>query len=621
MSITDDIRQRLDIVQIVSEYVSLHKSGRNFKALCPFHNEKSPSFFVFPDRQSWHCFGACGTGGDIFSFVMKKESLDFGQAVRSLAAKAGVTMTTQHAPNREADSAAKERLFTINEAAAEYYHHLLLNTKPGKIARDYVTQRGLSPQTIKDFQLGYSPEAWENLLQYLSEKGFKEEELLAAGLLVEREAKGSYDRFRNRLMFPIKDSQSRVIGFGARALDESMPKYLNSPQTLIFDKSSTLYGIDRGKTAIRQKDQAVVVEGYMDVIIAHQYGWQNVIGFMGTALTEQQLASVRKLTNNVILALDADEAGKEAILRSGEIVERVMPVSKDKADKKYDISKAAEVQILVLPQSKDPDEIIKENISQWQTLVTNAKPRVDFIFESIAAKVDPNNAKDKALAVENLLPLLSEMDSPIRQAHYVERLARLLSIDEQAVGAALRKFQIIEKRRRTNRSLARLAPAVSTSPTRNAIEEYCLALLLQYPGLKRDSEKLMPDYFENCENRELFSKWKHSEKLDSFKDNLDATLHEYADNLLAKDFPPPIRDSETARQQALNDCILRLREKWLKTLEAKKKELLSTEAETGGITAQLAKLKEQGIEESKQLKEVFIKQRHEHRSLSGSKEE
>jgi DNA primase len=621
MSSIDEVKQRLDIVQVVSEYVSLRKSGRNFKALCPFHNEKSPSFFIFPERQSWHCFGACGTGGDIITFVMKKEGLDFGQALRVLAAKAGVTLVTQSISNKKIDNTAKERLFAINEAAAEYYHHLLLNAASAKRARDYATQRGLSPQTIKDFQLGYSPEGWEALRQYLMEKGYEEDELIAGGLLVKREDKGSYDRFRDRLMFPIRDIQSRVIGFGARALDDSLPKYLNSPQTLVFDKSSTLYGIDRAKTAIRQKDQAIIVEGYVDVIMVHQYGWQNVIAFMGTALTEKQLSAVQKLTNNVILALDADEAGKEAIFRSGETVDRVLPVSKSESSEKYDVSKAAEAKILVLPQGKDPDEVIKEDISQWATLVRDAKPMVDFIFENEVAKVDADKVADKVLVLEKLLPLLYQIKDPIRQLHYIEKLARLLRTDEQSVGYALRKFKLAQQKRWLRPNLKGLTPATLVAQKSNPIEEYCLALLLQYQDLKPDSEKLMPDYFEDCGNRELFLKWQHNDTLDFLKDHLDVTLHEYVDTLLAKDFPPPVKDSETARQKTLNDCILRLQEKWLKNMEAKKEQLLLTEAESGGTAAQLAKLKEQGIEESKQLKEVFIKQRHKHKSLAGSKEE
>jgi DNA primase len=298
MSVIDDVKQRLDVVQIVSEYVKLQKAGRNYKSACPFHSEKNPSFFVFPERQSWHCFGACGTGGDIFSFVMKKEGIDFAQALRLLANKAGVTLVAQATPQRQAQNKERERLFEINEATAEYYHHVLLNASVAETARNYVSRRGLSQETIKNFQLGFAPEGWDTLKQYLKGKGYVEAELLAAGLLVERDDKNNYDRFRNRLMFPIRNIQGNVLGFGGRALDDSLPKYLNSPQTPVFDKSSSLYGIDRAKTAIRQKDQAVIVEGYIDVLAAHQNGYNNVIASMGTAMTDKQLTILKGLTRN-----------------------------------------------------------------------------------------------------------------------------------------------------------------------------------------------------------------------------------------------------------------------------------------------------------------------------------
>ncbi|MFC2050777.1 DNA primase, partial [Chloroflexota bacterium] len=242
MSVIDDVKQRLDIVQVVSEYTKLQKSGRNYKALCPFHSEKTPSFFVFPERQSWHCFGACGTGGDIFSFIMKKEGVDFTQALHILANKAGISLAAMTTPEKQTQNKERERLFEINEAAAEYYHHLLLNTSAGEIARNYVAKRELSPETIKNFQLGFAPDGWETIKQYLKDKGYEEADLLAAGLLVEKDDKNSYDRFRSRLIFPIRNTQGKAIGFGGRALDDSLPKYLNSPQTPIFDKSSNLYG-------------------------------------------------------------------------------------------------------------------------------------------------------------------------------------------------------------------------------------------------------------------------------------------------------------------------------------------------------------------------------------------
>jgi DNA primase len=288
MSVITEVKQRLDIVELVSEYVTLQKAGRNFKALCPFHSEKHPSFFVFPAQQSWHCFGACGTGGDIFSFIMKKEGIDFGQALRLLAQRGGITLGPLEAPGKAVDE-KKERLFQINEAATEYYHHLLSSTKAGEAARSYLARRKVMPETIKEFRLGFSPDAWETIKDYLLGKGYTEKELVEAGLIIEKEEGGSYDRFRNRLVFPICDIQGRVTGFGARVLDDSLPKYINSSQTSIFDKSSSLYGVDRAKSAIRKENLAIIVEGYTDVLTAHQHSWQNVVGSMGTSLTGKQV--------------------------------------------------------------------------------------------------------------------------------------------------------------------------------------------------------------------------------------------------------------------------------------------------------------------------------------------
>ena len=614
MSVIDDVKQRLDIVQVVSEYTKLQKSGRNYKAACPFHSEKNPSFFVFPDRQSWHCFGACGTGGDIFSFIMKKEGIDFGQALQLLANKAGVSLAAQTTPERQTQNKERERLFEINEAAAEYYHHALQSSSKGEMARGYVAKRGLSAETIKSFQLGFAPEGWDTIKQYLKGKGYGEAELLAAGLLVERDDGNNYDRFRNRLMFPIRNIQGKVIGLGGRALDDSPSKYINSPQTAVFDKSSSLYGIDRAKTAIRQKDQVIIVEGYMDALTAHQHRYDNVVASMGTAITDKQLAILKNLTRNLILALDADTAGEEAISRSGEILDKMLPVLPSFYGwVRYEDAHNAEVKILILPQGKDPDELITEDTSQWQKLITDAKPMVDFIFESVTAKVDLTSAMDKSSTVERLLPLLSEMKDPLRQAHYVERLARLLRIDEHTLGDALKKFRAIERKRKATKDIKAFKPLMPTITSSSPLEQYCLALLLQYPELKSESTGLSPDYFENTENRELFVKWQQSNDLDSLKNSLDGTLQEYLENLLAKTLLPVIKENETNRHETFNDCVTRLQEKRLKSLETKKQELLTIEAETGGVEAQLAKLEEQGLEVSKQLKEVFNKLDHRRR--------
>ena len=615
MSVIDDVKQRLDIVQLVSEYTKLQKSGRNYKTSCPFHSEKTPSFFVFPERQSWHCFGACGTGGDIFSFIMKKEGIDFGQALQLLANKAGVSLVAPTTTDRQTQNKERERLLEINEAAAEYYHHVLQTSSKGEAARDYVAKRGLSPETIKKFQLGFAPEGWDTLKQFLKGKGHEETELLTAGLLVEREDKNNYDRFRNRLIFPIRNIQGKVIGFGGRALDDSLPKYLNSPQTPVFDKSSSLYGIDRAKTAIRQKDQAVIVEGYMDALTAHQHGHDNVIASMGTAMTDKQLTILKNLTRNLILALDADTAGEEAVSRSGEMLDKMLPVpSSFYGWVKYEDAHNAEVKILVLPQGKDPDELIKENASQWQKLIMNAKPMIDFIFENVTAKVDLSSARDKSLATEKLLPLLFEMKDPLRQAHYLERLARLLKVDEHVLGDALKKFRATERKRKATKNIKAYTPIVPAIISSNPLEQYCLALLFQFPELKAESPGLSPDYFENSENRELFAKWQQSNDIASLENSLDSALQEYLESLLAKTLSPHfLKENEAARRETFNDCVNLLRKNMLKNLEVKKQELFR-EAQMGGIEAHLAKVDEQGIEVSKQLKDVFIKLDHRQRS-------
>jgi DNA primase len=614
MSVIDDVKQRLDIVQVVSEYTKLQKSGRNYKASCPFHSEKTPSFFVFPERQSWHCFGACGTGGDIFSFIMKKEGVDFGQALQLLANKAGIPLVAPTTPERQTQNKERERLFEINEATAEYYHHVLQSSSKGETARGYVAQRGLSAETMKNFQLGFAPEGWDAIKQYLKGKGYEEAELLAAGLLVERDDKNSYDRFRNRLIFPIRNIQGKVIGFGGRALDDSLPKYLNSPQTPVFDKSSSLYGIDHAKTAIRKKDQAVIVEGYMDVLTAHQHGYDNVVASMGTAITDKQLPVLKNLTRNLILALDADTAGEEAVSRSGEMVDKMLPVPPSFYGwVKYEDAHNAEVKILVLPKGKDPDELIAEDASLWQKLIMDARPMVDFIFENVTAKVDLTSARDKSSAVERLMPLLFEMKDPLRQAHYAERLARLLKIDEHVLGDALKKSRADERKRRATRSVKALTPVTPAIISSSPLEQYCLALLLQYPELKAESAGLSPDHFENTENRELFVKWQQSDDLVSLRNSLDTALQEYLESLMARVFPPTLKESEAVRHETMNDCVIRLQERRLRNLETKKQELLAIEAEIGGTAAQLAKLEEQGIEGSKQLKDVFIKLDHRRR--------
>ncbi|OGO07189.1 MAG: DNA primase, partial [Chloroflexi bacterium RBG_13_57_8] len=319
----------------------------------------------------------------------------------------------------------KEPYFSVNEAAALYFHNLLLNSPAAARAKNYVEKRGFTLKTIGDFHLGYSLDSWDALKNYLKEKGHGEETASAAGLLVKGEDGRTYDRFRGKLMIPIRDIRGRVTGFGARVLDDSLPKYVNSPQGPTFDKSGTLYGIDRAAAAVRKQDRAIIMEGYMDVIMAHQCGVANAVASMGTAITETQVNILKKLSKNLVLSLDADAAGEEAMLRTVG----------------YENLLNAEMRVILLPAGKDPDEVIKEDPGRWEGLVAKAVPLVDFLFEKTTAGLDMDTARDKSAAVDRLLPVVAEINDPIRQAHYLQKLAALVKVDLNTIKASLGRLK------------------------------------------------------------------------------------------------------------------------------------------------------------------------------------
>jgi len=586
MGIIDEVKQRADIVEIIGEDVSLTKSGRTFRGLCPFHSEKHASFFVYPEQQSWHCFGACNTGGDVFSFIMKKQNIDFGEALRLLAQKEGITVPSRSEP--EARKEERERLYQANQAAAQYFHDTLLNAAAADKARDYITRRGFSAKAVADFQLGFSPNSWDALKQHLMERGYTEDELLTAGLIVAAEDGKTHDRFRNKLMFPILDNRGHHTGFGARVLDDSLPKYVNSPATPVFDKSSSLYGINLAAPAIRQQNLAVIVEGYADTITAHQHGFNNVIAPMGTAVTEKQMIALKRLTKNinVVFALDADEAGEEAVLRGVG----------------YENTLDAEVKVLVLPKGKDPDDVIKEDEKIWQNLLAEALPIVDYTFNAVTAELDLDTAQGKSSAVAKLLPIVAEIKDAVRQAHYLQKLARLAQVSEQTIAAELSKM----KSRRGWRGVQTPKQEVTPTPRpvlSSRVEEYCLALLLQHPELKSHQQDLRPEYFGNSENREIFIAWQQAGDLSSLKDKIDVAIREHLDLLINRSLP------DNQIEQKFNESVLRLKEEFLRNLERKRGEVLALEARSGGAAAERAKLEEQGIDVSVQLGKVFAESR------------
>jgi DNA primase len=612
MDTVDEIKQRLDIVEMVSSYVpDLKKSGRNFKAVCPFHAEKTPSFFVFPERQSWHCFGACGTGGDMFAFVMRKEGVDFKEALNILAERAGVTVV-QRKPDEGKSEA--DRLKEINEAAAELFHNQLFNSTGGQRTQEYLIRRGVSEKTMRQFQIGYSQDSWDSLRQELMKRGYHENELAAAGLLVEKEKEGTYDRFRNRLMFPIRDMAGRVVGFGARALDDSLPKYLNSPQTLVFDKSSSLYGIDFARPAIRKENLAVIVEGYMDVIVAHQHGFTNVVASLGTALTEKHVGIVKKLTNRLTLALDADAAGEMATQRGQEVIRQTYgkaisdPGNTDVTyENPYHYNAvwkvAAEWKVAVLPEGKDPDEIIKENPERWRQLLQEAIPVIDYVLDTVASKLDLSQAQDKSAVVDQLLPVIGAIEDEVAKGHYLQKLARMVSADERFLASALAQLKqkpaIRHRETRSPSPPSRLIPRMSTG---DSLAEYCLYLLFSYPDLRSHASDLRVDYLLNTEDREIFLAWQNTADVDLLRQELDISLQGHLNALISNATPPLHGD---AQERALRQCINRLRERWLKDLKAKEQILIS-ELEAAGKPFDLQEIQKSAVKLNAELGEVFL---------------
>ncbi|MBI2957729.1 MAG: DNA primase [Chloroflexi bacterium] len=590
MTATDEVKLKTDIVEVVSNYgVKLEKMGRNYRASCPFHAEKHGSFFVFPEQQRWHCFGACATGGDVIAFVMKKEGMDFGQALRLLADRTGVKLTTT---NRNED-AARDRLFEINSAAADFFHHQLTTTAAGAKPRSYLGQRGLNEAAISSFQLGYSPDAWDALKSWLVPRGHSEADIIAAGLAVQREGGGSYDRFRNRLMFPIRDAQGRITGFGGRALDDSMPKYLNSPQSAVFDKSSTLYGIDLARTAIKSENRAVIVEGYMDVIMAHQHGFANVVASMGTSLTEKQAHILKKLASRFALALDPDTAGKEASLRGIQVIDNALARGDRPGEQGLPSGGArpsVEMSIVVLPAGKDPDEVIREDPFAWKTLVETALPAMDYILGVAASRVDLRTPQGRKAMVDQTLPAIAGIIEPVKRSVYVQKLAQAVGLREQDL------WDLTRKRNRPKASVP------ETHFTREKeVEEFCLAFLLQNPDLKEQCRDLSVEYFLDTELQQIAGCWLRHVDTASLKEALDPLLHETLSSLLSKRLPETNRSQ---RVPVLQDCIQTLREYYLRGAE-KKKESLFEQAAFSGTDAEIRSVEEQGFTTSQQLGGLF----------------
>ncbi|MGC9349338.1 MAG: DNA primase [Anaerolineae bacterium] len=496
MSVVDEVKERIDLTDYVSRHVHLEKSGRYFKGLCPFHTEKTPSFFVFPDDQRWHCFG-CNRGGDIFNFVMELDGLDFRTALEELARQAGVALRPQTPQEIQAQSEA-ERLRALVAAAAEYYHTLLMTSPQAEQARDYLKSRGFNRKTVETFQLGYSMDAWDALRTHLLGQGFSVEEQVKAGMLVERDDGRTYDRFRDRVMIPIHDRRGRPIAFGGRVLKpEDQPKYMNSPQTPLFDKSRVLFGYHQASRGIRESDAAVIVEGYMDVMIPHQAGFTNIVAPMGTALSEAHLKQLQRLTKRFILALDPDSAGIHGTLQGLETARKTLDRDWDAVfDPRglvgYEGRLKADIRVITLPRGLDPDELVLEDPDRWKALVASSEPVVRFYFHHMLQQGDPNEPKMKSRIVDAMLPLLSDIRDSIEREAYVQEIAQELELDARVLLDRLRAMERAEAvRSQAAVRDARITGSQSRPPT--DMEAHVLTVLMQHPEVRTRVDALLEE--------------------------------------------------------------------------------------------------------------------------------
>ena len=505
-----EIRDRLDIVDLIQTYVpSLKKAGNSFKGLCPFHNEKSPSFIVFPNTQSYHCFG-CGQSGDIFNFYMSMENVDFRDALKELGQRAGVEVTTS-APKPPEEEEKRKKLIEINDLAAMWFNHILVNASQGQAGRELIADRHVSDESVQKWKLGFAPDSWDALLNFLASRDIPATLAAEAGLASQRDNGGYYDRFRNRLMFPIRDRDGNTVGFGGRALGDAQPKYLNTAQTEIFDKSHLLYGLDLARDAIHDTGQVVIVEGYMDAIATHEAGYANVVASMGTALTESQVDLLKRGNPEIVLALDADAAGQMATLRGLQTMtnsldaEMVPTISADRI-LSFDRKLKTDIRIVQIEGGKDPDDIVRSEPERWPRIVSQAVPFMDFVIETATRGVDISDPAAKSEAVATVLPLLRQLPDAIRENHYTRLLARKLDLSEEAIAAEKRKI------RQDSRRHAPRAETTKNEPPKRSTEDYLMGLLIYHHQLNYGVlEQLQPEDFSDPRNREILKVLKSPE--------------------------------------------------------------------------------------------------------------
>lgn len=470
----EEIKNRINVVDLVGEYIRLQKAGSNWRALCPFHNEKTPSFMVSEERRGFHCFG-CGKGGDIFTFVMEMEGLDFREALEQLAGKAGVELKRFKRGDwgDKGETGDKKKLYAILELATKWYEKNLWEGKGRDKILEYLRERGLTDETIKKFRLGYAPDGWRNMLEFLRKKNFDISDITKTGLLVEKEKNipdtKYYDRFRDRIMFPIQDTMGRVVGFSARVApggDEKTAKYINTPQTELYDKSKTLYGLHLAKGEIRKKDVAILVEGNMDVIASHQAGFSNTIAVSGTALAPEQIKILKRYTQNLKMAYDMDAAGQAAAKRSAKIC----------------LENDLDVRIVLLPEGKDAADVLKKEKKSWERALEKSRNIIEYYFEDAFSRLDVKNPTDKKKIARELLNVVKDISDPVEKSHWVKELSKKLDVEEKIL------VEILSRAGKSEKSFSQKKPvAVEKRIGKEEIlEKRIIGLLVAFP---RETEK------------------------------------------------------------------------------------------------------------------------------------
>lgn len=488
MDQVSEIREKIDIVSFISEFLPLKKMGRNFKANCPFHTENTPSFVVSPERQIWHCFG-CNKGGDAYTFLMEYENMEFPEALRALAKKAGIAL--KETSFKQGEYSEKEKIFTINNQALKFYHYILTKHQAGKNALDYLLlKRKINKGIIDTFELGFSPSSGSALSDYLiNKKGYTSKDLLMAGVSTEKNGK-AYDFFRNRIMFPLFDHRGNVTGFSARALNDSdMPKYINTRETGVYHKGSMFFGLNGAKEEIKQKQDAIIVEGEFDAISLFMEGIKNVVAIKGTALTENQVNLLSRFTPKVSLCLDQDNAGFEATKRSLETIEK----------------KGLTTSIIVVKNAKDPDEAIKKNPGEFKKAVRESMGIYDYLIDKFIVENDKNSSDGKKKITDNLLPLLANISNEIIKEHYLKKLSKTIDVSLESL------LKETEKLQKKNLEDKIIIPKKDKRLRRELLEEYLLSLIIQ----SQNPKKILEEKIKN------FSKYKfETQSLEKILQNL-----------------------------------------------------------------------------------------------------